>query len=102
MKYVSQALLESTYRKYNKKYFGNKLPKDADVRFGHTQGLLGYQLGEEIVLSKDKAYRRDSIWKGTLLHEMAHMCIEESQDHGPKWQKEMLRLARAQAFKTIW
>ena len=102
MKYVSQALLESTYRKYNKKYFGNKLPKDIDLRFGYTHGCLGYQLGEEIVLSKNKAYRRDSIWRGTLLHEMAHLCIEESHDHGPRWQKEMMRLARVGALRDVW
>jgi predicted metal-dependent hydrolase len=102
MKYVSQALLEATYKKYNKKYFGNSLPKDIDLRFGHTQGDLGYQLGEEIVLNKSKAYRRDSIWKGTLLHELVHLKVAESNDHGPKFQKEMLRLAKAGAFKGIW
>jgi hypothetical protein len=102
VKVVTQALLEYTYRKFNKKYFKNSLPKDIDLRFGHTPGLLGYQLGEEIVLSKDKAYRRESIWKGTLLHEMCHLKVTERADHGPKFQTEMLRLAKLGAFKDIW
>jgi len=99
---VNQKQLERTYRLFNKKYFNNSLPKDVDLSFGHTPGLLGYQLGEEIVLSKDKAYRQGSIWKGTLLHEMVHLKVTERADHGPKFQKEMLRLARMGALKGIW
>ncbi len=43
---------------------------------------------------------------GTLIHEMAHMAVEikhkRNMGHGKVWQAEMLRLARAGAFKTIW
>ena len=102
MRTVTQTMLEHTYRSFNRKYFNNSLSKDVDLKFGHTSGLLGYQLGEEIVLSKNKAYRKESIWKGTLLHEMVHLKVSESADHGPKFQKEMLRLARKGAFANIW
>jgi predicted SprT family Zn-dependent metalloprotease len=104
MKYVSQALLEDTYRKFNKKYFNNKLPDDVDLKFESMPGLLGYQLDNKIALSKHKAYRRDCIWKGTLLHECIHLLLGEKETklHGKEFQKEMKRLARLNAFKDIW
>ncbi len=40
-----------------------------------------------------------SIWKGTLLHEMAHVATEdEPAQHGKQWRAEILRLRKAGAF----
>jgi len=96
-------VLEKTYRLYNRKYFGNKLPKvpDVDLRWADIPEM-GYELGGEIVLNK--RYRtRDAVWKLVLLHEMNHLYTPvEKDDHGPKFQRGMLRLAKAGAFKDLW
>ena len=102
---IGQAAVEQAYKSFNRRFFDNKLPKDTELKIVYIPGLLGYQLGEQIVLNKK--YRTDSVWKATLLHEMAHLKLEddpshEKSFHGKKFQKEMLRLAKCGAFKGIW
>ena len=48
--------------------------------------------------------RYDFDIRQTLLHEMAHAAVNRRQGygHGVRFQKEMLRLAKAGAFKGIW
>lgn len=96
-------VLEKTYRLYNRKYFGNRLPKtpDVDLRWADIPEM-GYEQGGEIVLNKRYRHRA-SVWKFTLLHEMVHLSQPKvKHDHGKEFQKEMLRLARAGAFKGLW
>jgi predicted SprT family Zn-dependent metalloprotease len=99
-------VLERTYRLFNRKYFGNRLPKHTDLllRWGKIAGM-GYQQGDEIVINR-KDRRRDSVWKMTLLHEMVHLALPNAKAHngfhGQDFQKEMLRLAKAGAFKDLW
>lgn len=38
----------------------------------------------------------------TLLHEMCHVANSSKNGHGPWFHKEMLRLAKAGAFKNLW
>ena len=45
---------------------------------------------------------RTSVAMMTLLHEMCHLAVPKRIWHGPKFQKEMLRLAKAGAFKELW
>jgi hypothetical protein len=40
--------------------------------------------------------------EATLLHEMVHASLPWRVNHGPKFQAEMLRLAKAGAFKEYW
>lgn len=44
----------------------------------------------------------DVVSQGVLLHEMAHLNLGWGVNHGRKFQKEMLRLAKAGAFKGVW
>lgn len=103
---LSQIAVEVAFKKFNRKFFKNQLPADTDLRISKVCNyLLGYQQGDKIVLSRK--YRRDSIWKMTLLHEMVHLKLDgtpehERNHHGPAFEKEMRRLARAGAFKGIW
>jgi len=99
-------LLEKTYRQYNRKYFRNRLPKvaDVDLRWADIPEM-GYELGGEIVLNRRYRHRA-AVWKLTLLHEMVHLGLPHVKHpkrfHGKEFQKEMLRLAKAGAFKGLW
>ena len=95
--------LKRTYRSYNRRYFNNRLPNPPEVKiaWGDIEPLLGYQLSDEIVLSK-KTHRQDSVWKMTLLHEMVHLSLPDEPEHGKVFQKGMLRLAKLGAFKNLW
>lgn len=90
------------YRRYNKKYFGGKLPAATTV-FSKLGGWLGecYHESAEIFINKDlRKWPREC--KFTLLHEMAHLNLGWRVNHGPKFESEMLRLAKAGAFKGVW
>jgi hypothetical protein len=96
-------LLQRTYQQYNRKYFGNKLPKvsEVDLHWGSIREM-GYEWGGEIVINRRYRYR-DAVWKLTLLHEMVHLSLPAVQDeHGKEFQKGMLRLAKAGAFEGLW
>ena len=101
----TRPVLERAFRSYNRKYFSNLLPNPPEVELGWGDiDCMGYQLGDEIVINRK--YRQwGSVWRGTLLHEMAHLKLEGEKvrsDHGKEFQNEMLRLAKAGAFKKIW
>lgn len=40
--------------------------------------------------------------KMTLFHEMVHIKLRFSINHGPEFQREMLRLVKAGAFRDLW
>ena len=98
---------EQLFRTFNRKYFNNRLPNPPDtvVRFAKITGALkdciGYQLGDEIVLN-NRFRDCQNIWVFTLFHEMVHMSLPPSVHHGPRFQREMRRLARIGAFEKIW
>jgi len=56
-----------------------------------------------ILIAKGKGMNQTRF---TLLHEMAHIAVEirykRPMGHGPVWQREMQRLARAGAFANWW
>jgi len=96
--------LEIAYRFYNKRYFGNRLPKDMVVRF---EDII--ELGKTYCFFERPLYiliNRKIAWHGmlvemTLLHEMVH--VENTKaGHGPWFHKRMLRLAKAGAFRNSW
>lgn len=44
-----------------------------------------------------------SVWKLSLVHEMAHAATEsELTEHGPRWLALMRRLARTGALDKLW
>lgn len=102
--------LQAWYAGFNEEYFLGALPKNTIVTYGDP-GRLNMAISFEssgrnfIVLSKElnKAPR---VAHGTLIHEMVHIAtrnVDHSLDgHGPVFQREMLRLAEAGAFSSIW
>ena len=96
------ALLERAYRNFNRRYFGNLLPNPPEIRLRWGDNPeVGYQCGDEIVLNRTTR-KWGCVWEWALLHEMVHLYLPDQVVHGQKFQKEMLRLAKAGAFKHLW
>ena len=105
--------LRRLFTTYNRKYFGNKLPKYKVV---FSNYLVRVNLFGDCDVKKHRIRiasdinrkRWNVITKETLLHEMCHAKCKhnasqgEDEWHGPKFEKEMLRLAKKGAFKGIW
>lgn len=98
---MTNADLAAWYRQYNKKYFGGSLPK-ASVRFADMTWLGVSHLGDDSIEICKATRKWPRVVRGTLLHEMAHMNLPSNIMHGPKFEREMLRLAKAGAFKGVW
>lgn len=104
---ITNAELKRLYDSFNKKYFSNRLPKDMPVvfqrlgrdRMGRTIIYRGrHPLCVEITIGFKGNL---SLTAMTLLHEMLHVR-HPKMEHGPKFHREMLRLAKAGAFKPYW
>lgn len=98
------------YKKYNRRYFGGKLPPvplAVFVRFSKIgEDSLGHSIWsldrwQMIEISHD-IQDWDRVVRKTLLHEMVHLSLPMRVEHGPKFQKAMLRLAKLGAFKELW
>lgn len=107
--------LNSLYRRYNKRYFGSRLPqKMLIVMFEGKQCRprdLGLYVpeGGRVYAGKERfngpliMLRTDMFEcqvKLTLFHEMCH--VDGACDHGPRWQGKMRRLAQSGAFDKLW
>ena len=102
---VTNAEVQAMYHAFNKRWFGNRLPKDMVVRFEKIPGYMGvseFYHGRPvwINLSKSIKYCRRSVAM-TLLHEMVHVECPKMY-HGTRFHKRMLKLARQGAFKNWW
>lgn len=105
--------LQQAYLAYNAKYFKNRLPRNCILRWSsrltHAMGRQAWfrRLDADFdipvieISSRYRASKRTTLL--TLLHEMVHLALPaKGAPHGPHFQKEMLRLARAGAFKGLW
>ena len=97
--------LQRAYRYYNRKYFNSELPplSQVTIKWGDID-VMGLQAGSKIVINQ-KDRTRQRVWKFTLLHEMVHLSLDDYRtrsDHGREFQNEMLRLAKAGAFRNLW
>lgn len=97
--------LKHWYKHYNKKFWQNRLP-DIPVRFANTGKNWGqtHFEGHEpayIEISRE-AKKSRAVSLMTLLHEQVHVFLPDRIIHGPKFEAEMLRLAKAGAFKGLW
>ena len=70
---------------------------------GGDKDCLGFTMVEwgEIRINKDLK-KWSKIAEHTLIHEMVHLSLPPKVFHGPRFEKEMLRLAKAGAFKGVW
>lgn len=103
---VTNAEVQRMYREFNKKYFNNRLPKDMVVRFeifDYAQGVTHFKYDRPlyIQISKKLKWSRSQTAL-TLLHEMVHVELPYRLNHGPRFHKRMMQLARAGAFKPWW
>jgi SprT-like family len=104
------------YRRFNKKYFKSKLPlvhisfcqipmqgKYTVYGLASTKYFLSGKGPVEIILDT-RLDEVDLIF--TLLHEMVHVYLDlfvsTNLNHGPRFQKEMRRLAKLHAFDGLW
>ena len=113
---ASHPTLRKLYREYNRKYFGNKLPKihldfvtPAQMKkfFGVGRACCAitcFKKGTTTPVAIYISQNRYKSWryvKGDLLHELCH-CARPRADHGPAFEEEMRRIAAMGAFKDIW
>lgn len=100
--------LARLYRRYNKKYFGNKLPAIrvvfASILRPYGQlGVTHYEERKPVYIHIDKLLRKwNCTAKLTLLHEMNHVSLPFRVEHGPVFERGMRRLARLKAFTGLW
>jgi len=108
------------YQAIKKKFFGIAVPDVSSVSivFISSKIMSKYFRSEEtvgcnlsgigailhiIAIDEDST---DSEYLMTLIHEMAHLKIDEKwkrrMGHGKHWQNEMKRLAIAGAFEPLW
>lgn len=96
-------ILRDTYALYNRRYFGNKLPADVTCIWLDAGPLGRWDSDINRIAINRKLKPWSKVWKETLLHEMAHVATDDEREgHGPRWRKEMLRLARIGAFDNLW
>lgn len=100
--------LSRLYVKYNKTYFGNKLPECA-VKWGDITWYGTYKDGadaaplDHLIEIARWSQNLPEIAAMTLLHEMAHVKLRNrTHGHGILFQKEMQRLAKLGAFNGLW
>lgn len=109
----SNKALREFYGAYNYMYFGSRLPKNAILSFGipprddsayvDIRGKGDDRLIEIIIDERLKGM--DCIVAQKIIHEMAHVDVDLTSprvQHGPKFEKRMLELARAGAMEGIW
>lgn len=110
---LTNAYLGRVYKEFNKKHFGNRLPKDMIVRFDVLRtsddgcqepcATTAFMLNRPLYIQINKRLAWQSMLANfSLIHEMVHVALPEVRGHGPKFQKEMLRLAKKGAFKHMW
>jgi len=88
------------------------LPKDVILRYGpavDVQGRSNMAItrmhdGRFITEFNPKYNQADTHLKMNMLHEQCHIATwgQEFDDHGPKFQACMLRLANQGAFNSLW
>jgi len=104
--------LDVWYAAYNHEYFQDSLPKTtvitrnlADDRF---MAQTFYENGYYHIAINPRYNESGKTEKLNLLHESCHLYIfvthedDEYDDHGPKWQACMHRLADENAFEQLW
>lgn len=119
----SDRYLKTLFNDINQRFYRWTLPEETIVRWasraemlravgGRSKhpclGLFGYEMVGDRELPVIRIYdllRKKgwgSVTKETLLHEIAHLEGKGRDDHGPAFDKRMLRLARLGAFSHVW
>jgi hypothetical protein len=101
----TNADLRRYYRVANKLYFQNKLPK-INLYFKpmwRTSGRTALLNCAPAWIEINENLRPfAAITVMTVLHEMLHVEVPKAEGHGWRFDKRMLRLAKAGAFSGLW
>ena len=102
--------LEDFYRYFNKKYFGNSLPKDMPVYYKDIDVL-----GNTVIMKTTSGQCRPlyiqitkkirfsaRLSQQTVLHEMLHVAYPEKRGHRGWFDKKMLQLMKRGAMNGVW
>ena len=101
---MTNSELRRMYAEFNRKWFSNRLPKDMIAEYARIEdhGITEYYRDRPLYILLEWDLRRSQCHSAlTLLHEMCHVRHPKAR-HGPVFHKEMLRLAKAGAFKNWW
>lgn len=105
----SNPQLKRLYLRLNKAWFGNRLPADTICVWSRALNHEPLQAelddeAEPLIIRHNPVLRRfENLIIYNTLHELAHIAtLSEKTPHGPRWQREMLRLAKAGAFASVW
>ena len=97
--------LRRWYREFNRKWFADELPHDVDIFYAPLNDTIAEMTWDEAGTPVIRIYPIFSICSRmvrlAILHEQAHIHLR-STSHGPLFQAEMVRLAKAGAMKGLW
>ena len=87
--------LRKLFRRYNRMYWDGKLSRFRVCLGDHVSDESKYDSSGRCYHRLKKIEidpRKTNDVQSTLLHEMAHAATGERAGHGPKWEKEIVRL----------
>ena len=106
--------LKRAFLSFNRRYFNGRLPKETEVKYSKKIFRKHHFLGHAIYLKNalsliriaKELKRTPTIAQLVLLHEMCHIALMQQgrflENHGTRFQKLMLKLAKKGAFKDLW
>jgi hypothetical protein len=102
---TSDLQLKRFYNKLNATYYAGEL-EDVAIWWEPVAGGIAecQRMGDgEMVIRIDPCLRgKKSLWKMAVIHETVHVRLDPHQNHGRKFNAEMLRLAELGAMNGIW
>ena len=102
----TNADLRRYYSEANAKYFHNRLPKDIPMRFAKMRDVGTTWIDDDNVPVEiwvtEKLRTFQAITIMVVLHEMQHVQEPSHIGHGWRFDKRMLKLAKAGAFAGLW
>ena len=102
----TNAHLRSYYHWANAEYFHNRLPKDIPMRFAKMRNVGTTWVDDNGVVVEiwvtEKLRTSQAITMQVVLHEMLHVEKPLFMGHGWRFDKRMLKLAKAGAFAGLW
>lgn len=101
---LSDKRLRRWFLKYNDLYFENRLPSCTKITWRPVEGCWAQAFGGEApeIHIHPMCGVSNGWTKLTLLHEMAHLDLYPSINHGASFENRMKELAQAGAFKGLW
>lgn len=105
---LTNAFLREEYKRLNKRFFENLLPKDLSVKFGDLSedNAHGLSTGDEILID-NRLRHSDCLTAIILLHEMVHISLPEyggypaDGGHGMRFQARIVKLFEQGAYDGL-